>query len=388
MTPAASLVRPPIIFRLRKLTVTEATFGWILRSFVWGVIVALRSYGLLKGKAIEVRLGAGSSPHYQVRIIDDTTDYRIAVNVKSQLPPSDVEFVIIERFQHPITAIVEALPKGFKTLDRKPGSGALDFIRGNLFDRSQMRPLPFNLPGFDNDLNEKLDRVMQRAVADENALVYAFGERWGPEAGVKDKYFGFLPGNGIHDIHMNQGNSGRFVGDDGVYQDGGLLVQFPDQHEWTAIFLKFQSQTWHTDDKTGHSIAAPKPPVPAPVPPTPGPPPPPPPPSTEDPEGLVRIVAALVNATQSPEVEVVTLINTAPHDIDLKGWALLDTQKMRLPLSDVLRAGATRAIQIRQPLALSNKGGVITLVDDKGLKVHGVSYTREQARNPGWTLVF
>ena len=51
-------------------------------------------------------------------------------------------------------------------------------------------------------------------------------------------------------------------------------------------------------------------------------------------------------------------------------------------------AGATRTMQIRQPLALSNKGGVITLVDDKGLKVHGVSYTREQARNPGWTIVF
>jgi len=355
------------------------------------MIVALRAYGVLKGKAIEVRLGAGTSPHYQVRIIDDTTDYRIAVNVKSQLPPSDVEFVMIERFQHPITAIVEALPKGFKALERKPGSGALDFIRGNLFDRSEMRPLPFSLPGFDNDLNEKLDRVMQRAVADENALVYAFGERWGPEAGVKDKYFGFLPGNGIHDIHMNQGNSGQFVGDDGVYQDGGLLVQFPDQHEWTAIFLKFQSQAWHTDDKTGHSISAPKPPAPAPAPPKPGPTPPPPPPplpTGDDPEGLVRIVAALVNATQSPEVEVVTLINTAPHDIDLKGWALLDTQKMRLPLSDVLRAGATRVIQIRQPLALSNKGGVITLVDDKGLKVHGVSYTKEQARNPGWTLVF
>ena len=81
-------------------------------------------------------------------------------------------------------------------------------------------------------------------------------------------------------------------------------------------------------------------------------------------------------------------INTAPHDIDLKGWALLDTQKKRLPLSDVLRAGATRTVEIRQPLALSNKGGVITLIDDKGLKVHGVAYTKDQARNPGWTLVF
>jgi hypothetical protein len=103
----------------------------------------------------------------------------------------------------------------------------------------------------------------------------------------------------------------------------------------------------------------------------------------------VRIVAALVNPTQSPEVEIVTLLNTAPHDLSLDGWALLDTQKKRLPLAGVLGAGATRTVRIQQPLgALSNKGGVITLVDEKGLKVHGVSYTKEQARHPGWTIVF
>ena len=94
-------------------------------------------------------------------------------------------------------------------------------------------------------------------------MVYAFGQRWGPEDGTRDKIFGFLPGNGIHDIHMNQGNSGRFVGDDGVWQDGGLLVHFPSVDRWTAIFLKFQSQSWHTDDVTGHTIATPAPvPVP------------------------------------------------------------------------------------------------------------------------------
>jgi uncharacterized protein YukJ len=344
---------------------------------------------VLKGKAIEVRLGAGQSPHYQVRIIDDTTDYRIAVNVKSQLPPSDVEYIVLEHFQHPITDIVSALPRGFTTLPRQPASGALDFIRGNLFDRARMRPLPFSLPGFDNDLNEKIDRVMQRAVADEDSLVYAFGERWGPEPSVKDKYFGFLPGNGIHDIHMNQGNHERFTHDDGVYQDGGLLVHFPERNEWVAVFLKFQSQSWHTDDRTGHRIAPPTPPRPEPPAPVPPPPPQPPaPPYVDDPEGLVRIVGALVNATTSPELEHVTLLNTAPHDIDMKGWALLDTQKKRLALGDVLRAGATRVIEVRQPFALSNKGGVITLVDERGLKVHGVSYTKDQARHPGWTIVF
>ena len=156
----------------------------------------LHSYGVLKGKAIEVRLGAGQSPHYQVRIIDDTTDYRIAINVKSQQSPSEVEYVVVERFAHPITDIVEPLPRGFTRLQGKAGTGALDFIRGNLFERSAMRPLPFSVPGFDNDLNEKLDRVMQRAVADEAALVYAFGERWGPNRRPRTSTSGFCLATG------------------------------------------------------------------------------------------------------------------------------------------------------------------------------------------------
>ena len=338
----------------------------------------IASYGILKGKAIEVRLGAGQSPHYEVRIIDQTTDFRIAINVKSQLAPSEVEYVILERFEHPITTLADKFPLGFTALQSKPTSGALDFIRGNLFNRSLMRPLPANLPGFDNDLNDKIDRIMQRAVSDEHAVVCAFGQRWGPEPGLKDKYFGFLPGNGIHDIHMNQGNSGQFVTDDGVYQDGGLLIHFPDQGEWIAAFMKFQSQAWHTDDVTGHTIGTAQPPAPA----------PPAPPTTTDPQGLVRIVAALVNSVKSPEVESVTLLNTAPHQVNLNGWALLDTQKARLNLSGAMAPGSTRVLTITQPLALSNKGGVITLIDEKGLKVDGVSYTKQQAKDPGWTLVF
>jgi uncharacterized protein YukJ len=352
--------------------------------------LAIASYGILKGKAIEVRLGAGQSPHYEVRIIDETTDYRIAINVKSQLAPSEVEYVILERFEHPITALADRFPLGFTALQNKPSSGALDFIRGNLFNRSLVRPLPANLPGFDNDLNDKIDRIMQRAVSDEQAVVCAFGQRWGPEPGLKDKYFAFLPGNGIHDIHMNQGNVGQFVNDDGVYQDGGLLIHFPDQGEWIAAFMKFQSQAWHTDDVTGHTIGTAQPPAPSPTPPAPTPPAPTPPapPTSVDPQGLVRIVAALVNSVKSPEVESVTLLNTAPHQVNLNGWALLDTQKARLNLSGAMAPGSTRVLTITQPLALSNKGGVITLIDEKGLKVDGVSYTKQQAKDPGWTLVF
>ena len=345
----------------------------------------LKNYGILKGKAIEVRPGAGQNPHYQVYIVDETTDYRIAINVQSKLSPSELEYLIDDRFTHPLTTLLQEMPLGFTKVASKPGTTALDYIRANLFDRTKMRPLPFNLPGLDNDLNEKIDSVMQRAVADEDAIVYAFGERWGPENNKKDKYFGFLPGNGIHDIHMNQSNVGNFVGDDGVWQDGGVLVHFPTQGQWVAIFLKFQSQGWHTDDKTGHKIGAPEPVV-SPVIPIPFEPSPLP--TSEDPQGLVRIVAALVNSVQSPEVEVVTLLNTSPREINLQGWTLLDGQKNRQKLNGKLKAGEAQAVRVDKPVALSNKGGIITILDESGLKVDGVSYTKAQASNPGWTIVF
>ncbi len=344
----------------------------------------LKNYGMLKGKAIEVRPGAGQNPHYQVRIVDDTTDYRIAINVQSALSPSELEYLIDDRFTHPITSMLQEAPLGFTHITSKPGTTALDYIRGNLFDRTKMRILPFNVPGIDNDLNEKIDGVMQRAVADEEALVYAFGERWGPEQNKKDKYFGFLPGNGIHDIHMNQSNVGQFKGDDGVWQDGGVMVYFPGQQQWVAIFLKFQSQGWHTDDKTGHKIGPDEPHVP----PVPIPPQPPPLPTSDDPQGLVRIVAALVNSVQSPEVEIVTLVNASPRELNLEGWALADTQKNKQKLTGKLNSGEARAIRVEKPVALSNKGGIITILDETGLKVDGVSYTKAQASNPGWTIVF
>jgi len=339
----------------------------------------LQRYGVLKGRAVGRRLGAGSSPHYQVHIVDETTDYRIAINVRSQLSPSDLEYLVDEQFDHPILGGLGGLPLGFTTLESSPGGVALDYIRGNLFDRERMRPLPFNLPGPDNDLNEAIDHLIQRAMADEHALLYAFGQRWGPEPATKDKIFGFLPGNGIHDIHMNQGNSGSFVGDDGVWQDGGLLISFPANNQWAAVFLKFQSQAWHTNDQNGHTIEVGQPPDDG----TPGGEQP------TAPDGRLRIVGALVNPVgPAPEAETVTLLNTLAEAVDLTGWTIADRLKRKGALSGVIGAGETLRLPVVQPAQLGNDGGIITLLDGEGLKVDGVAYTKEQARREGRTIAF
>jgi uncharacterized protein YukJ len=351
-----------------------------------GIPMPLARYGVLRARPIDRRLGFDNrSPHYQIHTVAGDHDYRIAVNVKSQLAPSEVLYVVNERFQHPVTDFLAELPVGFRELPRTPTGGGLDYIRANLFDPKKMVALPHDVPGPDNDLNEKVDAIVQRALADEAAVVYAFGQVWGPES-APDKYFGFRPNRGVHDIHMNQGNSGRFTTDNGVWQDGGLIVSFPHQAQWMAIFLAFQSQAWHTDDLTGSPLPRPAP--------QPGDdedrnvPRPDVDPTDDLPDGLVRIVGALVNPSSSPERETVTLLNSSNRDLDLAGWQLADKQKNKSALSGTLPAGEARRYSVVQPMALSNQGGIITLLDERGRKIDGVSYTKVQAKSIDRTLVF
>jgi uncharacterized protein YukJ len=346
----------------------------------------LKNYGVLKAKPVDRRLGTGENPHFQILAVDEQDRHRLAVNVKSQLAPSELQYLIVPRFQHVITDGLEALTPGWHPLSSAPGGISLDYIRGNLLSFASMTALPFSIPGPDNDLNEKIDQYVQRAMASDEAWLYAFGEPWGPET-QRDKIFGFSPGRGVHDIHMNQGNSGRFVDDDGVWQDGGLLFWFPNQQEWVAVFLKFQSQAIHTDDVHGHTLPGGAGGPPSDVIPSPTNEPTWPP-THEIPDGLVRIVAAQINAIASPEDETVILLNTAPQPIDLAGWALADAQKRRKALAGSLQPGKPLVVHVRPDIELSNKGGIISLLNDQGTKIDGVSYTRDQAQHPGWTIVF
>jgi uncharacterized protein YukJ len=342
----------------------------------------LKNYGVLKGQVIDSRPGTGPSPHYQIHVVAGEARYRIAVNVKSQTAPSELLYLVIEDFRHPVTVDLSELSHGFSEVPSRPGGVGLDFIRGNVFHRTQMRALPHSVPGPDNDLNEKLNAYVQRAIDDEDATIYAFGERWGPEHDQRDRYFGFLPGNGVHDIHMNQGNVGRFIEQDGVWQDGALVLHFPAMvgtsgeilfpEQWVGVFLAFQSQAWHTDDLTGHRLTPDQP-------------------TAEEPDGRIRIVGAMVNP-EGDDVgrERVTLLNTTPEAIDLKEWSIADKNKRKTILTGPqLSGGATTIVELSgEGAQLSNDGGIITLLDKQGLKIDGVSYTKAQVARQGWTIVF
>ncbi len=329
----------------------------------------LKQYGVLRCQAVDRRLATSNSPHYQIHVTDGNASYRIAVNAKSQVAPSEVLYLVDEQFSHPITADLAQAAPGFTVLANAPGGLALDYIRGNLFDPGQMKPLPLSASGPDNDLNEKLERQVQEALTQEDAAIFAFGEPWGPETQA-DRYFGFKPGAGVHDIHMNQGNVGSFVAQDGVWQDGGLLMHFPSEQRWAAVFLAFQSQAFHTDDTTGRRLDTP----------------------AEKDELPVAIIAALVRATGDDDSsESVTLINRADQEAVLDGWSLADKNKRKKSLTGIrLAPYGTAMVPIRQDsqMALANDGGIITLLDADGIKIHGVSYTKADAARKGWLVLF
>jgi uncharacterized protein YukJ len=312
---------------------------------------------VLSARAVERRReGATDTPHFQIHAVDpDGGHHRIAVNVQSQQSPSELLYVLDPDLRHPVTSELSALMPGWNALVSQPGGVSLDFIRANLFDPAQMRPLPPDVAGPDNDLADLLDHYIERAIADPAARLYAFGQRWGPEP-QPDKVFDFSPGGGVHDIHMNQGNTGQFQRDEGVWQDGALLIHFAAEPRWVGIFLAFQSQAWHTDDVTGHATTA------APVP-SPGQ------------ASAVQIVAALVNPVgPAPERETVLLLNASPDAVALTGWRIADRLKRTCPVPPgPLAAGASLEVLVSGDVQLGNQGGAITLLNGAGLKVSGVS---------------
>ena len=331
----------------------------------------LKAYGVLVGKIVGKRKAVSSNPHFQIKVEGENgVFYRIAVNVKSKVAPSEVKYFLQDNFQHELVQKIKLanLQPGFHKLTKAPNGLALDYIRYNLFRLEDLVPLPFEVDGPNNDLNDHLDFFVTKAKEDEQAVIYAFGEPWGPET-EKDKVFGFQPGRGIHDIHMNQGSEGEFKSTNGIWQDGGMLIHFPSTDKWLAFFTAFQSQSFRTDDN-GNAI------------------PPDPHTGTTD----VRIVAAMVNpAGDDVGKEAVYIINLSPNTIPLKGWSIVDKLGKKEVLADNLVLAAHSVLTIRlsgKSAQLGNSGGTITLQDQLNQKVDGVAYTQEQTKQQNYLINF
>jgi uncharacterized protein YukJ len=205
-----------------------------------------RTYGVLVGSIKAGRLDpAGTSPHYQIWVVAGSDNDRVAVNVRS-VDGSEVLVHYDPAYTLPTKRDLPALaagPPGFTALVTGPNGTGLDYLRDGLFPIAEMQPLAPD--GTGTTLQNLLDAQIQRAVADSSAVAIVFGDGF-IDLGT-DSTFGFTPADGVHDIHMMQGNGGEYTSENRINGDGALFIRFSDGTT-TALFVRFATQSTSTDD--------------------------------------------------------------------------------------------------------------------------------------------
>jgi hypothetical protein len=172
---------------------------------------------------------------------------------------------------------------------------------------------------------------------------------------------------------MNQANTGPFSKDNGVYQDGALFIYYPDENRYFALFAKFQSQEIHSDDHTAQPLIFQK---------TPG--------SPEMAEPI-RIFAAMIRTLPGDSFkEKIYMVNLGNKEIGLEGWKIMDKDQNwdELKGHSIDPEGILIYSLTGHGAQLSLQGGIISLLNDKGLKISGVSYVQSQIPEPGNLLLF
>lgn len=136
---------------------------------------------------------------------------------------------------HPLTATLSALTSDFHQATTTDGTGlSLDFLRTSpaLLNIDAGQIVQDSDTSKSNDILSELEPIIKDAIADK-ASVYIFGRDYK---------------TGIHDVHMNQGNTGSFANAVGV--DGALIFGYSDEH-FEAVFLAFAEQEVPTDAQSG-----------------------------------------------------------------------------------------------------------------------------------------
>ena len=343
------------------------------------------SYGVLRGRVdLFKREDNFDTPHLQIRVLDEHHQaWRVPVNVLSK----DQSFLVFHRVDplqsHPILAGLPQIASGFTSLPApaRSASTAMDYFRAPLFDWPTGVAAPHVGPSENDDLQDVLTMYLQQLKA-QNGELFVFGEPFpkpGQPPNPQPIDHELDTNQGVHNIHMNQGNPspGPFAKDNGVFQDGGLILKFPTRY--VGLLLRFQTQWLPTDNTTGDRLSGAQPIPPGGSPIDGGIPGGPSPVSYP----IVYIERALINpAGGDPGKEVVVIGNTTTSPVDLTGWSLVDRNNKAEVLSGVLLPGgeSRRIVLSGHGAQLGNKGGTIRLKNPAGDQVHSVSYSQEDTQ--------
>ena len=205
-------------------------------------------YGFVKTKVTsEPKLkpshhGHETQFHLHCNLDVDGDKWDVAINVGTNDADDLLKYKLVFDFRHPIIQTLAAAEAGAHELTDRHALPALDFLRSDLLESTgKWRDSDVMDGSDDSEPALSLKRLLSRAHQD-NLDVYIFGRF-------------FDQGDGLHDVHMNQGSKKQFIhrpGDDSndhndVWQDGAVIVDVG-APEWAAYFSAFNQQLVPTDD--------------------------------------------------------------------------------------------------------------------------------------------
>lgn len=206
------------------------------------------SYGYVKAKiATKPRLKHSRHEHeiqYHLHfsLLVDGETWDVAVNVGTNDGDDLLKYKLVYDFRHPIIQTLANAEAGSQDLTSEAALPALDFLRSDLLATTGKWRDSDVMDGSDAaEPSASLARLLSRA-HQHNFDVYIFGRF-------------YSEGNGIHDVHLNQGSSKGFIhrpdndsnDHNDVWQDGALMVDIGEP-EWAAYFSAFNQQLVPTDD--------------------------------------------------------------------------------------------------------------------------------------------
>jgi len=165
-----------------------------------------------------------------------------AINVGTNDSDDLLQYKLIFDFHHSVVEILKASASGFIDLTRTNRLPGLDFLRSDVLSETGPWRASDIMDGSDAvEPVASLQRLLRRAQAG-NFDTYIFGRT-------------YTEGNGIHDVHMNQGSQSSFLNNgvddhndhNDIWQDGGVIVDVG-QPEMVAYFTVFTQQLVPTDE--------------------------------------------------------------------------------------------------------------------------------------------
>jgi len=224
-------------------------------------------YGMFKGRLkfvapFDPTHDLKASPHYILRMEANGAAFNVAVNSASTVPngegSEEVLFYLDADFQHALLKDLEALPEGL----HRDGFTKLDYLRTTgLLKMANLRPIAdVAANGQANDVNDVYNQVIGIDTTHPGEEQGYFNGKQqssrifypNTDADIVVYTFGFIyPTNdGLHETHMNQGNPPPHTSENGVGQDGAVIIF--KGGKYYAFFTAFATQEMPTDDSSGY----------------------------------------------------------------------------------------------------------------------------------------